>query len=69
MQRGWTAACVGREGRKARGVVEKRGKLRIRLDGAFILEIADFEVEPFDLAVKLEEGVSVSQDSSRWLEK
>ena len=55
MQRGWTAGCVGREGRKARGVVvEKRGKLRIWLDRAFVLEIADFEVEAFDLAVELE---------------
>ena len=35
-------------------IVEKRGKLRIWLDGAFILKIADFEVEAFNLAVQLE---------------
>ena len=53
-------------------VVEKRGKLRIWLDGAFVLEIADLEVEAFDLAVQLRrETVSVSKKRtfSRWLGK
>ena len=34
-------------------VVEKRGELRIWLDGAFVLEITDLEVEALDLAVQL----------------
>ena len=34
-------------------IVEQGGELRIRLDGAFVLEITDFEVEAFDLAVQL----------------
>lgn len=54
MQRGRAAGCGGREGREtcAEGaVVEEGGELRVRLDGAFVLEVADFEVEAFDLAV------------------
>ena len=53
MQGGRTAGCGG-EGREtcAEGaVVEEGGELRVWLDGAFVLEVADFEVEALDLAV------------------
>lgn len=33
------------------GVGEEGGELRVGLDGAFVLEVADFEVEAFDLPV------------------
>ena len=35
------------------GVVKEGGKLGVWLDGALVLEVADFEVEAFDLAVEL----------------
>ncbi len=35
-------------------IVEERGELGVWLDGAFVLEITDFEVEAFDLAVQLD---------------
>lgn len=46
---------VGGEGWEASGdagVVKEGGKLGIWLDGAFVLEVADLEVEAFDLAVE-----------------
>ena len=33
--------------------MKQGGKLGVWLDGAFVLEVADFEVEAFDLAVEL----------------
>lgn len=68
MQRVRTAGCAGRERRKTRAegvVVEKRGELRIRLDGAFVLEIADLEVEALDLAVQLERRTRISTKETR----
>ena len=35
-------------------IVEEGGELRVWLDGAFVLEIPDLEVEALDLAVQLE---------------
>ena len=40
------------------GVVKEGGKLGVWLDGAFVLEVSDFEVEAFDLAVELVYGFS-----------
>ena len=47
---------VGGEGGKASGdagVVKEGGELGVWLDGAFVLEVADFEVEAFDLTIEL----------------
>lgn len=66
MQRVRTAGRAGREGRKTRtkgGVVEERGELRIRLDGTFVLEIADLEVEALDLAVQLEREAMINKNA------
>lgn len=57
VQRGWAARRSGREGWKTRAedvIVEEGGELWVWLDGTFVLEIADLEVEAFDLAVQLE---------------
>ncbi len=39
-------------------VVKEGGKLGVWLNGTFILKVADFEVEAFDLAVELVYGIS-----------
>ena len=52
---------VCREGGEASGdagVVKEGGKLGVWLDGAFVLEVADFEVEALDLTVELVYGFS-----------
>ena len=43
--------------------VEQGGELRVRLDRPFVLEVADLEVEAFDLAVQLGRG-DVNEDRS-----
>jgi len=56
VQGGRGAGGGGGEGGEAgvqEGVCEKGGKLRVDGDGAFVLEVADFAVEAFDLAVEL----------------
>lgn len=51
---GWAVVCGERwEASGDAGVVEEGGKLRVWLDSAFVLEVADFEVEAFDLTVEL----------------
>jgi len=65
VQGGGGAGRGGGEGWEAGAeavVVEEGGELRVGLDGAFVLEVADLEIEAFDLSVEQKGGFVAQAD-------